>query len=44
MNESIWPSEITDDMKIIDYKMLRYNPRDAQYLGYLVVEYSQEKL
>ena len=43
MDESIWPSEIIYDMKIIDYKMLRYDPRDAQYLGYLVVKYSQEK-
>ena len=42
MDESIWPTEITDNMKIIDYKMLRYDPRDVQYLGYLVVEYSDQ--
>ena len=42
MDESIWPRRIKDDMKIVDYKMFHYDPRDAQYLGYLVVEYSQE--
>lgn len=39
MDESIWPKEIMDEMDIMDYKMIRYDPRDAQYLGYLVVEY-----
>jgi len=27
---------------IADYKMVYYNPWDAQYLGYLVVDYSNE--
>lgn len=40
MDESIWPRKITNNMEIVDYKMIRYDPRDAQYLGYLVVEYS----
>ncbi|MBR6282155.1 MAG: tripartite tricarboxylate transporter TctB family protein, partial [Lachnospiraceae bacterium] len=40
MDETIWPREITEDMDIEDYKMIYYNPWDPQYLGYLVVEYS----
>ena len=42
MDESIFPNEITSDMKVIDYKMVYYNPWDAQYLSYLVVDYHQE--
>lgn len=42
MDESIWPREISEDMNVLDYKMVRYDPRDAQYLGYLVVEYSDD--
>lgn len=42
MDESIWPAHITDSMKVKDYKMVYYNPWDAQYLGYLVVEYTPE--
>jgi hypothetical protein len=42
MDESIWPRKITENMNVLDYKMVRYNPRDAQYLGYLVVEYYDE--
>ncbi|MDD3414104.1 MAG: hypothetical protein PHY47_08895 [Lachnospiraceae bacterium] len=42
MDESIFPSEITDEMDIKDYKMVYYNPWDAQYLSYLVVEYDDE--
>lgn len=40
MDETIWPQEITDSMKIQDFKMVYYNPWDAQFLGYLVVDYS----
>ena len=29
-------------MKVLDYKMVYFNPWDAQYLGYLVVEYTPE--
>ena len=39
MDETIWPQKITDDMKVADFKMVYYNPWDAQYLGYLVVDY-----
>ena len=40
MDEDIWPRKITNDMNVVDYKMIRYDPRDVQYLGYLVVEYT----
>ena len=39
MDETIWPEKITDDMKVSEFKMVYYNPWDAQYLGYLVVDY-----
>lgn len=39
MDESIFPQEIPADLNVIDYKMVYYNPWDAQYLSYLVVEY-----
>lgn len=39
MDESIFPGEITSEMTVKDYKMVYYNPWDAQYLSYLVVEY-----
>ena len=42
MDENIRPREITENMNILDYKMVRYDPRDVQYLGYLVVEYYDE--
>lgn len=42
MNESIFPKEITNEMRVTDYKMVYYNPWDAQYLSYLVVEYEAE--
>lgn len=41
MDETIFPDKITDDMNVKDYKMVYYNPFDAQYLGYLVVEYDE---
>lgn len=41
MDESIFPEKITADMEIEDYKMVYYNPWDAQYLSYLVVEYDE---
>ena len=40
MDETIWPEKITDSMKVKDFKMVYYNPWDAQYLGYLVVDYT----
>ena len=42
ISEDIWPETITDDMNVVDYKMVYYNPWDAQYLGYLVVEYDDD--
>lgn len=39
MDETIFPESITEDMNVQDYKMVYYNPWDAQYLSYLVVEY-----
>ena len=40
MDESIWPRKINDVSNVIDYKMVYYNPWDAQYLGYLVIDYT----
>ncbi len=42
MDESIWPSRITDSMKVLDYKMVFFDPWDKQYLGYLAVQYTPE--
>ena len=42
MDESIFPERISSDMKVKDYKMVYYNPWDAQYLSYLVVDYDKE--
>lgn len=39
MDESIFPKAISDEMNVTDYKMVYYDPWDAQYLSYLVVEY-----
>ena len=40
--EDIFPAKITDDMLVKDFKMVYYNPWDAQYLSYLTVEYNEE--
>ena len=42
MNDSIFPERITDQMRVADFKMVYYNPFDAQYLSYLVVDYSAD--
>jgi len=42
MDETIFPEEITADMEVQDFKMVYYNPWDAQYLGYLVVDYNEQ--
>lgn len=42
MDESIFPKEISREMNVTDYKMVYYDPWDAQYLSYLVVEYEEE--
>lgn len=41
MDESIFPDVITDDMEVKDYKLVYYNPWDAQYLSCLVVDYEE---
>lgn len=43
MDETIWPDRITDTMTVSDFKMVYYNPWDAQYLGYLVIDYTPEE-
>ena len=42
MDESIFPEEITSEMNVTDYKMVYYNPWDAQYLSCLVIDYDEE--
>ena len=42
MDERIWPRTINNASDVVDYKMVCYNPWDAQYLGYLVMDYSDE--
>ena len=42
MDESIFPAAITPEMQVEDYKMVYYNPWDAQYLSYLTVSYPEE--
>lgn len=42
MNEKILPSKIEDSYYVQDFKFVYYNPWDAQYLIYLVVDYNNE--
>ena len=42
MDETIFPKEINDKMKVIDYKMVYYNPWDSQFLSYIVIDYNDE--
>ena len=42
MDESIFPSTIEEAFLVEDYKMVYYNPWDAQYLSYLVINYNEE--
>lgn len=41
MDDTIFPSEITEKMDVKDFKMVYYNPWDAQYLSYLVIQYDE---
>ncbi len=41
-DETIFPQEITEEMEVLDYKMIYYNPWDPQYLSCLHVQYDQE--
>jgi hypothetical protein len=42
VDERIFPEELTDNMDVLEYKMVYYNPWDPQYLSYLTVAYSPE--
>ena len=42
MNENILPSKIEDSYYVQDFKFVYYNPWDAQYLTYLVIDYNNE--
>lgn len=42
MSEKIFPKSI-NDLEVKDFKMVYYNPWDAQYLSYLVVDYNEEE-
>lgn len=42
-DESIFPSSIKGLDGVKDFKMVYYNPWDAQYLAYLVVDYNSEE-
>lgn len=41
MREDIFPESITEEMRVKDYKMVYYNPWDAQYISCLAVEYEE---
>ncbi len=41
-DESIFPASIKGLEGVKDFKMVYYNPWDAQYLAYLVVDYNSE--
>ncbi len=43
MDETIFPEDITSHMNVLEYKMVYYNPWDAQYLSYLTVGYGDEE-
>lgn len=39
MDETIFPAELTAQMQVQDYKMVYYDPWDAQFLSHLTVTY-----
>lgn len=39
MDETIFPASINHPQDVLEYKMVYYNPWDAQYLSYLTIEY-----
>ncbi len=39
MDETIFPAEISNPQDVLEYKMVYYNPWDAQYLSYLTIAY-----
>ncbi len=44
MDETIFPAAINDPADVLEYKMVYYNPWDAQYLSYLTIEYDEAEL
>ena len=42
MEEDILPKDISN-LNVLDFKMVYYNPWDANYLSYLVIDYSEEE-
>ncbi len=42
MDETIFPTEIANLEDVLEYKMVYYNPWDAQYLSYLTIAYDDE--
>ena len=42
MSEEIFPDKITEDMDVLDFKSIYYNPWDAQYLSILEIKYNEE--
>ncbi len=40
MDESIFPESVDDVRAVKEFSLTYYNPWDAQYVGYLTVEYS----
>ena len=42
-DSSIFPKEINNKEEVKDFKMVYYNPWDAQYLSYLVIDYESEQ-
>ena len=42
MNDDLFPAKIVEKHYVKDFKMVYYNPWDAQYLAYLVVDFGEE--
>ena len=42
MKEDIFPERINNPSDVLDYKMVYYNPWDAQYLSYLEMRYDED--
>ena len=42
MDEDIFPKKIVNAENVVDYKMVYYNQWDAQYLSYLVIDYTDQ--
>ena len=42
-DKDIFPKKINNKDEVKDFKMVYYNPWDAQYLSYLVIDYNEEE-